>query len=69
MDRKQELEWAKAQKLVISADLVAAAKQQLRFLAEVDRNRYLYDGPFLDRAIYRWENLWAKYAIECYLES
>ncbi|TYH14408.1 hypothetical protein ES288_A06G218100v1 [Gossypium darwinii] len=53
MERGQELEWEKAQKLAISVDLVASAKQHLRFLAEVDKNRTLYDGPVLDRAIYR----------------
>lgn len=50
---KQQIEWQKAQKIVITEDLVAAAKQHLRFLAEVDRNQYLYGGPILDRAIYR----------------
>lgn len=50
---EQELEWAEAQKIVISEDLVAAAKQQLKFLAEVDKNRNLYDGPVLDRAVLR----------------
>ncbi|KAH7567611.1 hypothetical protein ACOSP7_010395 [Xanthoceras sorbifolium] len=58
MEKKHEIEWGKAQKVVISEDLVAAAKQQLRFLAEVDKNRYLYDGPILDRAINRYKNCW-----------
>lgn len=49
----QKLEWLEAQKIEISVDLFAAAKQQLQFLAAVDRNRYLYDGPALERAIYR----------------
>lgn len=53
METKQEVEWAEAQKIVISEDLVAAAKQQLKFLATIDRNRQLYDGPALNRAIYR----------------
>ncbi|WRX29989.1 hypothetical protein QQP08_022476 [Theobroma cacao] len=53
MEKDQELEWAEAQKIAISVDLVAAAKQLLRFLAEIDRNRSLYDGHALDRAIYR----------------
>ncbi|KAK6277701.1 hypothetical protein POUND7_018024 [Theobroma cacao] len=52
MEKDQELEWAEAQKIAISVDLVAAAKQLLRFLAEIDRNRSLYDGHALDRAIY-----------------
>lgn len=54
MERKQEREWAEAQKIVISKDLVAAAKQQLQFLAVVDRNQHLYDGPALYKAIYRY---------------
>ncbi|XP_068312580.1 glycine-rich domain-containing protein 1-like [Pyrus communis] len=66
MERKQEREWAEAQKIVISKDLVAAAKQQLQFLAVVDRNQHLYDGPALYKAIYRYKYCWlpllAKYA-------
>ncbi|KAK9270879.1 hypothetical protein L1049_026465 [Liquidambar formosana] len=58
MDKEQALEWDEAQDIVISVDLVAAAKQQLRFLATVDRNRHLYDGPALDRAIYRYKYCW-----------
>ena len=54
MERQKELEWAEAQNIVISHDLVAAAKQQLLFLAEVDMNRFLYDGPVLERAIFRY---------------
>lgn len=53
MEKEQELEWAEAQKIGITVDLVAAAKQQLKFLAAVDRNRWLYEGPALERAIYR----------------
>ena len=53
MEKEQELEWIEAQKIGISVDLVAVAKRQLRFLAEVDRNRSLYEGPVLLRAIYR----------------
>jgi len=54
METEQELEWAEAQNMVfLSEDLVATAKQQLLFLAEVDRNRCLYDGPVLHRANYR----------------
>ncbi|VVA20233.1 Hypothetical predicted protein [Prunus dulcis] len=66
MERKQELEWSEAQKIVISRDLVAAAKQQLQFLAVVDRNRHLYDSPALYKAInwykYCWLPLLAKHA-------
>lgn len=54
MDEKQELAWLEAQKIVISVDLVAAAKQQLQFLAAVDKNRCLYEGPLLSKAIYRY---------------
>lgn len=53
MEPQQKFEWIEAQKIAVSVDLVAAAKQQLRFLAAVDRNRHLYDGPALERAIYR----------------
>lgn len=53
MEKEQGLEWIEAQKIEISLDLAAAAKNQLEFLAAVDRNRWLYDGPTLHRAIYR----------------
>ncbi|XP_059629772.1 glycine-rich domain-containing protein 1-like [Cornus florida] len=58
MENHQELEWAEAQRTAISEDLVTAAKQQLQFLAAIDRNRHLYDGPALDRAIYRYKFFW-----------
>lgn len=59
METQQELEWAEAQNnMVLSEDLVATAKQQLLFLAEVDRNRCLYDGPLLHRAYYRYKYCW-----------
>ncbi|ESQ30746.1 hypothetical protein EUTSA_v10012182mg [Eutrema salsugineum] len=62
----QTLEWLEAQKIEISVDLFAAAKQQLQFLGVVDRNRCLYDGPILKRAIYRYNAFWlpllAKYS-------
>lgn len=54
MKTKQEFEWVEAQNLVLSKDLIGTAKQQLLFLAEIDRNRCLYDGPVLHRAIYRY---------------
>ncbi|XP_056863090.1 glycine-rich domain-containing protein 1 isoform X2 [Raphanus sativus] len=53
-----EVEWLEAQKIETSVDLLAAAKQQLLFLAAVDRNRRLYDGHALDRAIYRYNACW-----------
>ncbi|KAL2931327.1 Glycine-rich domain-containing protein 1, partial [Bienertia sinuspersici] len=55
MKKEQAREWAKAQSLRLSVDLVSAAKSQLKFLATVDRNRYLYEGPTLERAIYRYK--------------
>ncbi|TKY56366.1 Glycine-rich domain-containing protein 1 [Spatholobus suberectus] len=58
METQQELEWAEAQSIVLSQDLVATAKQQLLFLAEIDRNRCLYDGPVLHRANYRYKYCW-----------
>lgn len=53
MEREQELEWKAAQSIVINVELIAAAKSQLEFLAAVDKNRWLYEGPALDKAIYR----------------
>nr|XP_017218219.1 PREDICTED: glycine-rich domain-containing protein 1-like isoform X1 [Daucus carota subsp. sativus]XP_017218220.1 PREDICTED: glycine-rich domain-containing protein 1-like isoform X1 [Daucus carota subsp. sativus] len=58
MEKNQEIEWSKAQQIVISEDLVATAKQQLLFLAAVDRNRWLYKGPALQRSIYRYNACW-----------
>ncbi|KAJ1421345.1 Glycine-rich domain-containing protein-like [Sesbania bispinosa] len=58
MQTQQELEWAEAQKIVFSQDLIATAKQQLLFLAEIDRNRCLFNGPVLHRANYRYKYCW-----------
>ncbi|KAG0478119.1 hypothetical protein HPP92_012838 [Vanilla planifolia] len=58
METEQEREWFAAQKIVFSEDLVAAAKQQLEFLAAVDQRRYLYDGPLLERAVHRYKTCW-----------
>ncbi|XP_004299821.1 PREDICTED: uncharacterized protein LOC101299090 isoform X1 [Fragaria vesca subsp. vesca] len=58
MEKKQQVEWAEAQKIVLSIDLVAEAKQQLQFLAVVDRNRKLHEGPALFKAIYRYKYCW-----------
>ncbi|EOX91856.1 Uncharacterized protein TCM_000919 [Theobroma cacao] len=73
LEKEQELEWIEAQKTEISLDLVAAAKKQLEFLAAVDRNRWLYDGPTLQRAIYRYNAYWlpllAKYHKEEFSEG
>ena len=52
------MEWNEAQKIPISVDLEVVAKKQLQFLATVDKNRHLYDGPALDRAIYRYNACW-----------
>lgn len=57
MEKKKEAEWVEAQEIVISKDLVAATKHQLKFLAAVDRNRNLYNGPALERAICRYTPL------------
>ncbi|CAN7019371.1 unnamed protein product [Brassica rapa subsp. trilocularis] len=54
----QNLEWLEAQKIEISIDLIAEAKKHLQFLGVVDRNRWLYDGPALKRAIYRYNAYW-----------
>lgn len=53
MEKNQELEWVEAQQIEIGVDLVAAAKRQLQFLSAVERNRFLYESPSLERAIYR----------------
>eukprot|EP01018_Ginkgo_biloba_P035013 Gb_25938 [translate_table: standard] len=58
MDSSQEAEWKKAQAISISCDLVGAAKQQLKFLASVDRYPCLYQGPAVERAITRYEQCW-----------
>ncbi|KAM0953049.1 putative Glycine-rich domain-containing protein [Dioscorea sansibarensis] len=65
MDKNQEIEWLEAQKITISEDLVATAKQQLEFLAAVDRRRCLYDGPVLERAIHRYKFCWLPLLAKC----
>nr|GEW28843.1 hypothetical protein [Tanacetum cinerariifolium] len=52
MDMEQESERNAAQNIMISEDLVAAAKRQLQFLTTVDKNRWLYEGHALQWAIY-----------------
>ncbi|XVE86905.1 hypothetical protein DITRI_Ditri18aG0073200 [Diplodiscus trichospermus] len=69
LEKEQELEWIEAQKIEISLDVVAAAKKQLDFLAAVDRNRWLYDGPTLQRAIYRYNACWLPLLAKCYKEE
>ncbi|MBA0760976.1 hypothetical protein Gotri_023685 [Gossypium trilobum] len=68
MEKEQGLEWIEAQKIEISLDLAGAAKNQLEFLAAVDRNRWLYDGPTLHRAIYRYNAYWLPLLAKCYEE-
>ncbi|GKB65704.1 glycine-rich domain-containing protein 1 isoform X2 [Tanacetum coccineum] len=58
MDMEQESEWSAAQNIMISEDLVTAAKRQLQFLAAVDRNRWLYEEETLKWAIYRYNARW-----------
>ncbi|KAG9129769.1 hypothetical protein Leryth_015467 [Lithospermum erythrorhizon] len=55
---EQELEWKESQKIKVNVDLIAEAKQQLEFLASVDRNRWLYHGTALHTAIYRYNSCW-----------
>ncbi|RZC51893.1 hypothetical protein C5167_020323 [Papaver somniferum] len=59
MDKEQESEWIEAQKIVTSVNLFDAAKNQLKFLAIIDRYGCLYvDGPVLRRAIHRYKTCW-----------
>ncbi|MCD9645479.1 hypothetical protein HAX54_034440 [Datura stramonium] len=58
MEMEQQLEWNEAQKIEINVDLVAAAKQHIEFLATLDRNRWLNEGPGLNIAIYRYYSCW-----------
>lgn len=54
MEEAQQMEWEKAQEISFSVDLSAATKQHLQFLAAVDSTGGgLYEGPALERAIYR----------------
>ncbi|KAH0872184.1 hypothetical protein HID58_069546 [Brassica napus] len=54
----QNLEWLETQKIEISIDLIAESKKHLQFLRVVNRNRWLYDGPALKRAIYTYNAYW-----------
>ncbi|XP_074308930.1 glycine-rich domain-containing protein 2-like [Silene latifolia] len=58
MEKEQAREWAEAQAITFSVDLVEAAKKHLNFLAVVDRNRHLYEDHVLKRAIYRYNAFW-----------
>ncbi|EOA12726.1 hypothetical protein CARUB_v10028152mg [Capsella rubella] len=65
-EEEQKLEWLESQKIETSIDLFAAAKQQLQFLAVVEHKPWLYHGPILEKAIYRYNAYWlpllAKYS-------
>lgn len=54
MDKWNDPEWAKAQKINISSDLITATKKHLKFLEAVDDNGKLYNGRVLERAIFRY---------------
>ncbi|KAI3819886.1 hypothetical protein L1987_13739 [Smallanthus sonchifolius] len=58
MANQQDHEWVEAQKIVISTDLIVAAKKHLQFLEVVDKNGNLYDGPILEKAIFRYKYCW-----------
>ncbi|KAJ0858809.1 putative Glycine-rich domain-containing protein [Helianthus annuus] len=58
MPNQQDQEWDEAQKIVISTDLTTAAKKHLQFLEVVDKNGHLYDGPALEKAIFRYKYYW-----------
>lgn len=68
-DHTPNMEWCKAQQqIVLSVDLVQAAKQQLRFLSTIDDIGCLYDGPAVERAIYRQAKLLPTHSIPlCYI--
>ena len=50
---EQEREWQVAQSIEVNMDLIAAAKQHLHMLRDVDKWQCLYGGPALKRAIDR----------------
>ena len=52
-EKRKRGEWFEVQKIVISEDLVAFAKKQFQFLAVVEKHRCLYDGPTLQKTIYK----------------
>lgn len=54
MEKREDPEWVEAQKIVITTDLVNAAKKHLKFLKVVDQNGKLYDGRVLQQAIFRY---------------
>ncbi|KAK9670141.1 hypothetical protein RND81_13G180500 [Saponaria officinalis] len=59
MEKEQVKEWAEAQKITVSVDLVEAAKTHMKFLAAVNyRNRFLFEDDTLQRAVYRYNAFW-----------
>ncbi|KAI3751925.1 hypothetical protein L2E82_23019 [Cichorium intybus] len=54
----EDPEWAEAQKIIISIDLIAKTKKHLQFLKVVDDNGKLYNGSILERAIFRYKYYW-----------
>ncbi|XP_071728748.1 glycine-rich domain-containing protein 1-like [Rutidosis leptorrhynchoides] len=58
MEKCQDLEWIKAQKINISIDLITETKKHLKFLEAVDDNGKLYNGRLLERAIFRYKYCW-----------
>jgi hypothetical protein len=57
MDGEQASNWAAAQGIGVGEDLIPAALRHQDFLEAVDRRRWLYEGPLLDRAIRRYRRL------------
>ncbi|KAK9749676.1 hypothetical protein RND81_02G142900 [Saponaria officinalis] len=58
MEKEQAREWAEAQEIKFSVDLVESAKKVMKFLGVVDQNRHLYEDDVLHRAIYRYNAFW-----------
>ncbi|KAL9229522.1 hypothetical protein vseg_004980 [Gypsophila vaccaria] len=58
MEMVQQNEWAEAQKIKFSVDLIEAAKKMLKFLLVVDQHRFLYEDFALQRAVYRYNAFW-----------
>ncbi|XP_076881936.1 glycine-rich domain-containing protein 1-like [Bidens hawaiensis] len=58
MDRQLNREWVEAQQIVISTNLIAAAKKHLQFLEVVHKYGELFDGPLLEKAIFRYKYHW-----------
>ncbi|KAJ7529008.1 hypothetical protein O6H91_15G030100 [Diphasiastrum complanatum] len=61
---QQEAELKAATSLGISIDLVRAARRQLSFLRAINSLPFLYSGPAVDRAIYRYWHFWMPLAAD-----